>query len=260
MPGQLNTLFAPLQRPPPTSTFSKPPKVNVIGIMVIVCNIKTCLKPITAIVLSMRLGNIRNEQANIIRVFRAGKRYFSFNELKDVEKEFSFQLFHHLHKKPRKKTRGKIKAWPLLLFIFLREMGEWTREIGVVKGWNMCRKTYIIAKLMLLYRPPAQIISFLFKFWVDSNDLLHAFLAFRPKEWVQKEPNVIIYIPCFFLRCQLRSPPQKKNSLLPFFIMCPEMLVLLLQVVLLGNRWLLLPCKVFILFYQLFFSLLFVLL
>lgn len=28
----------------------KPPKVNVTGIMVIVCNIQTCLKPITAFV------------------------------------------------------------------------------------------------------------------------------------------------------------------------------------------------------------------
>lgn len=32
----------------------KPPKVNVIGIMVIVCNIKTCLKPITAFVCEHR--------------------------------------------------------------------------------------------------------------------------------------------------------------------------------------------------------------
>jgi hypothetical protein len=31
----------------------KPPKVNVTGIMVIVCNIQTCLKPITAFVLSI---------------------------------------------------------------------------------------------------------------------------------------------------------------------------------------------------------------
>lgn len=58
-----NTLFAAPIDPasPPSATrespntldihlHRKPPKVNVIGIMVIVCNIKTCLKPITAFV------------------------------------------------------------------------------------------------------------------------------------------------------------------------------------------------------------------
>jgi hypothetical protein len=37
----------------------KPPKVNVTGIMVIVCNIQTCLKPITAFVFEHHLWSER---------------------------------------------------------------------------------------------------------------------------------------------------------------------------------------------------------
>lgn len=52
--------------------------------------------------------------------------------------------------------RIKIKAWPTPATPAAGVM-----FCGVVKGWNMCRKTYIIAKLMLLYSSGTNNIIFI---------------------------------------------------------------------------------------------------
>lgn len=61
----------------------KPPKVNVIGIMVIVCNIKTCLKPITAVVCEAFRRRRRTHyqgiwRQGILRLMCAGHKRFNY--------------------------------------------------------------------------------------------------------------------------------------------------------------------------------------
>lgn len=95
------------------------------------------------------------------------------------------------------------------------------------------------------YTTPTQIISFLFKFWVNSNDLLHAFLATdragqqrqRKKKKTKRKNIIIYYVPsCISLLAER----------LRVFIQLSEVSrnVGFRKYGLLGNRWRLLPCKV----------------